>query len=142
MTATTFYGGCLCVAQPLNPCYVCLFASGVKCLATYFLRLSRASDNASLCEGSPGRLLAPNQFSLYLTLIIITLILARFNQRKKGPYKITKILICQMVDGSVCDDGLKQGYSNDKSQNKTDKTAITEFLIFIETIAICFFFLK
>ena len=47
-----------------------------------------------------------------------------------------------MVDGSVCDDGLKQGCSNDKSQNKTDKTAITEFLIFIETIAICFFFLK
>ena len=47
-----------------------------------------------------------------------------------------------MVDDSVCDDGLKQGYSNDKSQNKTDKTAITEFLIFIETIAICFFLFK
>ena len=123
---------------------MCVFlrGSGVKCLATYFLRLSRTSDNAALCEGSPGRLLAPNQFSLYLTLIIITLIHARFNQRKKGPHKITTILICQMVDGSVCDDGLKQGYSNDKSQNKTDKTAITEFLIFIETIAICFFFLK
>ena len=75
------------------------------------------------------------------TLLLLPF-LARFNQRKKGPHKITTILICQMVDGSVCDDGLKQGYSNDKSQNKTDKTAITEFLIFIETIAICFFFLK
>ena len=119
MTATTFYGGCLCVAQPLNPCYVCLFASGVKCLATYFLRLSRASDNASLCEGSPGRLLAPNQFSL--TLIIITLILARFNQRKKGQQKKTTILICQMVDDSVCDDGLKQDYGDEESKNKNEK---------------------
>ena len=75
------------------------------------------------------------------TLLLLPF-LARFNQRKKGPHKITTILICQMVDGSVCDDGLKQGYGNDNSQNKTDKTAITEFLIFIETIAICFFFLK
>ena len=88
---------------------MCVFlrGSGVKCLATYFLRLWRTSDNAALCEGSPGRLLAPNQFSLYLTLIIITLILARFNQRKKGQHKITTILICQMLDDSVCDDRLK-----------------------------------
>ena len=39
-----------------------------------------------------------------------------------------------MVDGSVCDDGLKQSYGDDESQNKTDKTAITKFLIIIEYI--------
>ena len=27
-----------------------------------------------------------------------------------------------MVDDSVCDDGLKQDYGDDESQNKTDKT--------------------
>ena len=39
-----------------------------------------------------------------------------------------------MVDDSVCDDGLKQGFGDDESQNKTDKTVITKFLIIVEYI--------
>ena len=34
----------------------------------------------------------------------------------------------------MCDNGLKQGYGDDESQNKTDKTVIIEFLIIIEHI--------
>ena len=40
-----------------------------------------------------------------------------------------------MVDDSVCDDGLKQDYGDDESQNKNEKkTVITEFRIIFEYI--------
>ena len=39
----------------------------------------------------------------------------------KGQHKITTISICQMVDDSVCDDGLKQDYGDEESKNKNEK---------------------